>query len=76
MLKIRLAPAARQSRHFDLRDADDPAVSETLRTELPWMGRAEARLEVVHRIKLWRVLTGNDRFDVDYWLTRIENDRT
>jgi ectoine hydroxylase-related dioxygenase (phytanoyl-CoA dioxygenase family) len=73
MLKLRLGPAVHQSRHFDLRDLDDSAVSETLRAELPWMGSAEARLEIVHRIKLWRMLTGDDRFDIDHWLTRIEN---
>jgi Phytanoyl-CoA dioxygenase (PhyH) len=76
MLKLRLGPAERQLRRFDLRDLDDPAVAEILRTEPPWMGSADARLEVVHRIKLWRALTGDDRFDIDHWLTRIENDRT
>jgi hypothetical protein len=31
-------------------------------------------LEIANRIRLWRVLTGNPRFDVDYWLTRLENE--
>ena len=73
MLKIRLAPAVRQVRRWDLRDLDDPMVAQTLRFDHPWMGSADARLEIVQRIKLWRTLTGDSRFDLDHWLTRIEN---
>ena len=25
------------------------------------------------RSKLWRFLTGDDTYDTDYWLTRLEN---
>jgi len=73
MLKLRLGPAAQQLRRWDLRDVDDPTIVQTLRTEHLWMGSAEARLEIVHRIRLWRYLTGNDRFDIDHWLTRIQD---
>ena len=32
-------------------------------------------LEVVNRIRLWRHLTSDATFDVDYWLTRMESPR-
>ena len=73
MFKLRLGPAARQLRLWDTHDIDDPAVAATLKTSHPWTG-SDSRLEIVNRIRLWRTLTGNDRFDVDYWLTRIENE--
>ena len=74
MLKLRLNPAVRQLRRWDLADLDDPAVVSTLRAEHPWMGSADIRLEIVNRIKLWRFLTGDEGFDLDRWLTRIENE--
>lgn len=73
MLKIRLGPAHRQLRRWDTSDLKAPTVPQLLRTEHPWMGSADARLEVVNRIKLWRYLTGDEHFDIDHWLTRIEN---
>jgi ectoine hydroxylase-related dioxygenase (phytanoyl-CoA dioxygenase family) len=72
MLKVRLGPAAPQLRRWDLADLAHPDVVRHLRIEHPWMGSAEARLEIVNRIKLWRYLTGDDRFDVDHWLTRMQ----
>ena len=30
----------------------------------------EGRLEMVNRVKLWRLLTGDELFDIDYYLTR------
>jgi hypothetical protein len=76
MLKLRLNPAGPQRRLWDTRDLEDPvvagAVAGILASPEPWHGN-EARLEVVNRIKLWRHLTGDARFDVDYWLTRLEN---
>jgi hypothetical protein len=80
MLKLRLNPSSPQRRRWNTSDLDDPAtapatlaeVSELLSRPEPWHGN-EARLEVVNRIKLWRHLTGDACFDVDYWLTRIEN---
>ncbi|MES1158113.1 MAG: phytanoyl-CoA dioxygenase family protein [Haliangium ochraceum] len=71
LLKVRVAPSGRQLRPWDLRDIDDPAIADTLRFTHPWTG-GDARLEIVQRIKLWRHLTGNATFDVDHWLTRIE----
>jgi Phytanoyl-CoA dioxygenase (PhyH) len=72
MLKLRLGPAVRQLRLWDTNDVDDPIVTDTLRHDHPWTG-GDARLEIVNRIKLWRYLTGDAKFDVDYWLTRIGN---
>jgi hypothetical protein len=72
MLKLRLNPAGPQRLLWDTRDLADPAIPGVLGSPEPWHGN-EARLEVVNRIKLWRHLTGDARFDVDYWLTRLEN---
>jgi len=76
MLKLRLNPGGPQRLLWDAGDLADPAVAAAvagiLASPEPWHGN-EARLEVVNRIKLWRHLTGDARFDVDYWLTRLEN---
>ena len=70
MFKVRLGPARRQLRTWDLSDLDDPDVVRTLRHEHPFTG-SQARLEIVNRIKLWRYLTGDATFDIDYWLGRM-----
>ena len=70
MLKLRVGPAQRQLRTWDLTDLDDPGITEILRHAHAFSG-SEARLEIVNRIKLWRHLTGNPEFDVDYWLGRM-----
>ena len=70
MFKLRLGPAGRQKRTWDLADLGHPGVADILRHEHPWTG-SEARLEIVNRIKLWRHLTDDAAFDVDYWLTRM-----
>jgi hypothetical protein len=70
MFKLRLGPAHRQLRLWDVTDLDDPAVVQTLRHEHAFAG-SEARLEIVNRIKLWRYLTGDPSFDIDYWLGRM-----
>jgi hypothetical protein len=38
-----------------------------------WQQGHEARYELVQRARLWRYLSGDDRYDVDYYLTRLEN---
>jgi phytanoyl-CoA dioxygenase PhyH len=70
MFKLRLGPASRPLRTWDLADLDDPAVIDILRHEHPWTG-SESRLEIVNRLKLWRHLTANPTFDIDHWLTRM-----
>jgi hypothetical protein len=72
MLKLRLNPSGPQRRLWNTHDVGDAKIAGILGSPEPWHGN-EARLEVVGRIKLWRHLTGDARFDVGYWLTRLEN---
>jgi len=39
----------------------------------PWFEYPTGRLEIVNRTKFWRFLSGDDKFDAQYWLTRLEN---
>ncbi|MEM7131080.1 MAG: phytanoyl-CoA dioxygenase family protein [Chloroflexota bacterium] len=39
----------------------------------PWFEYPTGRLEIVNRSKFWRFLSGNEEFDAQYWLTRLEN---
>jgi len=89
MYKIRLNPRVRQLRLWNTDDlteqtkqhkaiftADTNKVQDVqtiLGRQEPWFEDASGRLEIVNRIKLWRFLTGDDTFDVHYWLTRLEN---
>ncbi len=89
MYKIRLNPRVRQLRLWNTDDlpADhgkhkpiftrETNAIEDVQTILgrqePWFEDAGGRLEIVNRVKLWRFLTGDDNFDVHYWLTRLEN---
>lgn len=89
MYKIRLNPRVRQLRLWNTDDlpADysnhkpiftrETNAVEDIQTILsrqePWFEDAGGRLEIVNRVKLWRFLTGDDNFDVHYWLTRLEN---
>jgi hypothetical protein len=89
MFKVRLNPRVRQLRLWNTDDltADiskhkaifthDTNRVEDVQTILgrmePWFEDASGRLEIVNRIKMWRFLTGDDTFDVHYWLTRLEN---
>ena len=87
MYKIRLGPSAPQVLHWDTEDlaalhngSDDhifarfrmDSVAGILRHREPWLGEADHRLELANRATLWRYLTGDDGFDVDWYLTRIE----
>jgi hypothetical protein len=87
MYKIRLNPRVRQYRLWNTDDLDEsyadhqPIFAGEKRNDIqailakgePWFEDGEARLEIVNRIKMWRFLTGDDNFDVHYWLTRLEN---
>jgi hypothetical protein len=53
------------------RDDDDPIAAILTRPE-PWFEADTGRLEYLNRIRLWRYLVGDDGFDADYWLTRVE----
>jgi len=72
MFKLRLNPTVRQLRLWNTDDLNDPAIPGILHTDHRWYGN-EIRLEVVNRIKFWRFLTGDESFDVAYWLGRLEN---
>ncbi len=73
MFKIRFNPTARQQRLWDTSDLDDPQVTRELDVTFPWYEPATGRLERYNRILLWRALTGDDSFDIDYWVTRVSN---
>ncbi|WP_091047077.1 phytanoyl-CoA dioxygenase family protein [Glycomyces sambucus] len=73
MFKIRFNPTAPQVRTWDVSDLDDPRVSEELSRFFPWCEHATGRLEIYNRIKVWRALTNNTAFDIDYWATRVAN---
>ncbi|MDC0773512.1 phytanoyl-CoA dioxygenase family protein [Streptomyces sp. HD] len=73
MFKIRFNPTVRQRRLWDTSDLSDPRVAEELNTGFPWYEQATGRLELYNRVLLWRALTGDDGFDLDYWVTRVSN---
>ena len=88
MFKIRMNPSLTQVRQFDLSTLPSPAaqrpifltkgpqprsVEQVLMTPEPWFEQDTGRLEFVNRVRLWRYLTGDDSYDADYWLTRLEN---
>lgn len=70
MYKIRFNPTVRQLRLWNTDDIDDPAVLRTLMQRATFAPAAEGRLEYVNRAKMWRGLTGDELFDIDYYLTR------
>ncbi len=87
MYKIRLNPTRPQVRLWDTHDLDelqsdpsdhifatfDPAkTAMMLRSREPWMGEPDHRLELIARSGLWRYLTGDDMFDIDWYRTRVE----
>jgi hypothetical protein len=91
MFKLRLNPQVRQLRLWNTDDlaADYAAHQEIfagkskegdiqtiLSKQEAWFEQASGRLEIINRIKLWRYLTGDEDFDVHYWLTRLENNPT
>jgi hypothetical protein len=40
----------------------------------PWYEADTGRLELLERARLWRHMIGSPDADVDYWLTRVENE--
>lgn len=86
MGKLRLNPTRPQVRLWDTSDLEprnraddhmfarmDPGMvaAELRRSEL-WYEPSVHRLETVQRARLWRYLTGDEAFDVDWYLTRTE----
>jgi hypothetical protein len=87
MYKIRLNPTTTQVRQWDTSDLEAldsgpgdhvfarfrmDSIAGLLRRREKWMGEADYRLELRNRARLWRYLTGDERFDVDWYLTRQE----
>ena len=87
MYKIRLNPRVCQTRQWNTADLDaahnDPSdhifatarfdsVAHVLRSMQPWQQGHEARYELMERVRLWRYLSGDDHYDVDYYWTRLE----
>ena len=90
MFKMRLAPQRPQQRLWDTSDLDTQTpqrpifwLSESVREDdvathltrnLPWHEQDTGRLEHLNAIRFWRYLTGDEKFDADCWLTRVENE--
>ena len=87
MYKVRLNPTTTQVRQWDTSDLEAldsgpgdhvfarfrmDSIAGMLRHRERWMGEADYRLELRNRARLWRYLTGDDGFDVDWYLTRQE----
>ncbi|MDA0838192.1 MAG: phytanoyl-CoA dioxygenase family protein [Planctomycetota bacterium] len=72
MFKLRLNPMVRQLRLWNTDDYESGDWRGALGKTYRWMGN-EDRLEVVNHIKLWRFLSGDKKFDLGYWLSRLEN---
>ena len=73
MFKLRLNPTVRQLKLWDTSDLEDGEVRSTLGgLTHPWYG-AEWRIEVINRIRFWRFVTGDMKFDTGYWMSRLEN---
>ena len=86
MGKLRLNPTQPQVRLWNTSDLgarsrnndhmfariEPGSVASLLRRTEPWYEPSTHRLETVQRARLWRYLTGDDGFDVDWYLTRIE----
>ena len=67
------ATANKQDPLFEWARAAEDNPIRIMSTPEPWFEYATGRLEFVNRIKLWRHITGDETFDIDYWLTRLEN---
>ncbi|MCF6475970.1 phytanoyl-CoA dioxygenase [Nonomuraea sp. MG754425] len=73
MFKIRFNPTVPQVRLWDTSDLADPAVLDELGRRFPWYEQATGRLEIHNRALMWRAMTADASFDVDYWATRVTN---
>lgn len=87
LYKIRLNPAEPQTQLWNTDDLDamqndardhvfahprQDSVAQILRQMQPWQQGHEQRYELMQRARLWRYLSGDPKFDADYYNTRIE----
>ena len=87
MHKVRLNPTVSQILQWDTSDLEalsnpptdhffarmmPDSVAQIFRTWHPWMSVSAYRIDQMHRARLWRYLTGDEHYDVDHYLTRIE----
>jgi len=88
MFKLRLNPTEPQVRLWDTSDYDEAArgswdhmfattaegdtVANHLRKMQAWSFDGEYRIETMERVRLWRYLSDDPAFDVDWYRTRIE----
>ena len=87
MYKIRLNPRVPQVQLWDTSDLDalqndasdhvfatvpEQSVGRLLRRRQGWQRGHEERYDLRQRVLLWRYLSGDPQFDVDYYLTRLE----
>ena len=60
---------------FWLKNRPEPDhIHSTLTRPEPWHEQDTGRLEYLNRIRLRRYLLGDNRFDADFWLSRVENE--
>ncbi len=63
----------RQRPIFFVKKGRDPhSIASILTRGLPWFENDTGRIEFIQRIKFWRNLLGDQSFDADYWVTRLE----
>ncbi len=89
MFKVRLCPTRRQLKLWNVDERPDDGTRPIFWTDgtrqrdhlydiltrpEPWFEADTGRLEFINRVRFWRYITGDDRFDADYWVTRIENE--
>jgi hypothetical protein len=69
---LRVDDFAQQPIFWAIKPRDPDDLHSILCEMQPWYEADTGRLEFVNRIRLFRYLLGDDTFDADYWLSRLE----
>jgi len=72
---LRDQPRTQRPIFWTLSRGEDDGIATILTRPEPWFEHDTGRLEYLNRIRLWRYLTGDEDFDADFWLTRLENEQ-